>query len=271
MHLPIQNLSISTTQQKTQPSPINLKAVPLAPHDVFSKETFKFYAPREKAFPVSQLQPLFGGLPARRKEVIHSAIEDDLQDVFYPTPPGVVERMVRIADIKPGSEVLEPSAGTGSIADVLHKKGAKVHAIERMPLLAEVLRKEKPYSDHVKQEDFLKHNQTYERIVMNPPYGWQLEIKHTLHAYDLLKPGGKLVALLPTVLFQDHPPDDAKGRKEWETYYSEPGRYRTLQFREWLDCQGSKAETFDVKGNPFSDSDCERQTNVDTRILTIRK
>jgi hypothetical protein len=31
---------------------------------------------------------------------------------LFPTPPGLADRMVALADIRPGQQVLEPSAGT---------------------------------------------------------------------------------------------------------------------------------------------------------------
>jgi tRNA G10 N-methylase Trm11 len=34
---------------------------------------------------------------------------------LFPTPPELADRMVELADIRPGQQVLEPSAGTGRI------------------------------------------------------------------------------------------------------------------------------------------------------------
>jgi 16S rRNA G1207 methylase RsmC len=36
---------------------------------------------------------------------------------------------------------------------------------------------------------------TYDRILMNPPFANGADIKHILHAIELLKPGGRLVAI----------------------------------------------------------------------------
>ena len=46
--------------------------------------------------------------------------------------------------------------------------------------------------------DFLECNGdlgTFDRVVMNPPFENAVDIKHIMHAYGMLKPGGRLVAL----------------------------------------------------------------------------
>ena len=37
----------------------------------------------------------------------------------------------------------------------------------------------------------------YDRVIMNPPFSQGRWYKHVLHAYDILKPGGRLVAIIP--------------------------------------------------------------------------
>ena len=41
---------------------------------------------------------------------------------FFPTPKSVAQDMVRMADIQPGIEVLEPSAGNGNIAEAIRSR-----------------------------------------------------------------------------------------------------------------------------------------------------
>ncbi len=111
------------------------------------------------------------------------------------------------ADIEPGQDVLEPSAGTGNIlAACFHLNGAgftgtpaggKTVAVEINAALADHLRQEYPLAD-VRCADFLACNGelgTFDRIVMNPPFANGADIRHIEHARGKLKPGGRLVAI----------------------------------------------------------------------------
>ncbi|AGG58098.1 hypothetical protein VPAG_00062 [Vibrio phage douglas 12A4] len=113
---------------------------------------------------------------------------------FFPTPEREVNDVVEIADIKPGMKVLEPSAGMGHIADKLRDAGADVDVVE----MASTLRGHLELKDHkLVGDDFLEYNPgpIYDRIVMNPPFSNDQDIKHINHAYTMLKPGGKIVAV----------------------------------------------------------------------------
>ena len=62
----------------------------------------------------------------RRQESPIARMERDLVGTqipgYFPTPRDIVERMVTLADIRPGNTILEPSAGKGSIADVISEQ-----------------------------------------------------------------------------------------------------------------------------------------------------
>ncbi|MCV5997964.1 hypothetical protein, partial [Enterococcus faecalis] len=73
------------------------------------------------------------------------------------------------ADIKPGHEVLEPSAGKGNIADqiMVSAPDASLDVVEYNTSLASLL-EVKGYN--VVGNDFLEYSgKQYDRIVMNPP------------------------------------------------------------------------------------------------------
>ena len=89
--------------------------------------------------------------------------------------------------------VLEPSAGKGDIAEGLKDAGADVTTIEINYTLQNIL-KEKGFE--VSENDFLEHEKTYDRIVMNPPFENKQDIEHVKHAYKLLNPGGRVVAIV---------------------------------------------------------------------------
>ncbi|MCH7511769.1 MAG: hypothetical protein IIB19_05335, partial [Chloroflexi bacterium] len=78
---------------------------------------------------------------------------------YWPTPTAVVERMVAAAKIEPGDLVLEPSAGSGSIAQVIRDKhpGATLELLELNYSLAELL---KLKGFKVSGSDFMEYRKT---------------------------------------------------------------------------------------------------------------
>jgi len=59
---------------------------------------------------------------------------------LFPTPPELADRMVALADIRPGQRVLEPSAGTGRIIDAIRRTahGYAITAVELNCNMAQV-------------------------------------------------------------------------------------------------------------------------------------
>lgn len=117
---------------------------------------------------------------------------------LFPTPPELAARMVEEAKIGPGSVVLEPSAGTGNIIRAILDRFPEcvINAVEINPQLALAL-VASGMTDEVDNVDFLGHTPIVrpDRIVMNPPFSRGTDIKHIRHAWEILKPGGRLVAL----------------------------------------------------------------------------
>ena len=115
---------------------------------------------------------------------------------FYPTPPEVVAQMLRLADIQSGHYVLEPSAGTGNLADAARDAGATVSCWEINWTLAEILELK---GHNVDGQDFMEHtclNLYADRVLMNPPFEKGQDIAHVRKAFDTLKPGGRLIAVM---------------------------------------------------------------------------
>ena len=123
----------------------------------------------------------------------------------FPSPPAVVERLIQIADIEQGMLALEPEAGEGAIAVPMAKLGAIVHCFEINKahcdrLAANLFRVSPEYS--VTHADFMTvtkpnfRGDLYDRIVMNPPFAKQDDIKHVMHALNFLAPGGRLVSVM---------------------------------------------------------------------------
>ena len=115
---------------------------------------------------------------------------------YFPTPRALAERLVEAADIQPGHRVLEPSAGSGSIAEVIRERhaDAKLDVIEFNNSLHELLKAE---SFNVIGYDFLAFEEryVYDRVIMNPPFEGGRDVEHIQHALGVLKQGGRLVAV----------------------------------------------------------------------------
>jgi predicted RNA methylase len=125
---------------------------------------------------------------------------------FFPSPPAIVARLLELADIERGMRVLEPSAGKGAIAYACAEKGAMVDCYELMEANFVALAGDARLGP-VRHMDFLAQaaEPAYDRVVMNPPFLRQADIKHVLHALNFLKPTGRLVSVMTaSVTFRDN-------------------------------------------------------------------
>lgn len=116
---------------------------------------------------------------------------------LFPTPAALAERVIDLAEINEGDRVLEPSAGTGSLASaVVLKTRGSLLCIEINPRLVEGLQRAGYPTDCA---DFLRwntdHRLRFDRIVMNPPFADGIDITHIEHARRMLSPGGRLVSI----------------------------------------------------------------------------
>lgn len=163
---------------------------------------------------------------------------------YFPTPVAVVQRVIELADLRPGLEVLEPSAGSGAIASAAATAGAVVDCIERDPGYAAVLTEEHA-ARTLTVADFLTvpPRPIYDRIVMNPPFTKGADMLHVEHALRFLKPDGLLVSVM-----------------SWAVTFH--GR-KTAKFRALVEARGGTVEA--VAEGAFKESG----TDVDTVIVTI--
>jgi len=167
---------------------------------------------------------------------------------FFPTPATVGKRMVESAEIEEGMKVLEPSAGKGDLADVIKQEtGIAPDTVETSSSLGDILAL-KGYQPVAR--DFMEFEGKYDRIVMNPPYEKGQDIEHVRHAYDLLEPGGRVVALMSEGSFTR---SDKKA----------------TQFREWLEEVDGTSERLPAKS--FTGKESFRQTGVSVRMVVIEK
>lgn len=143
-------------------------------------------------------------------EIICSGcVPDQKSHQFYPTPEGLAIEAVRLASIgaEAGMHWLEPSAGIGGIADHMPSQDAYVQCYEVSELHCSVLeakgyRRTAGANRSVSCLDFLDLSSQYRgggyhRVVMNPPFSegrWQA---HLHAAANVVRQGGRLVAILP--------------------------------------------------------------------------
>jgi len=147
-------------------------------------------------------------------------------DGFVPTPRSFVEKLLKIADIQEGETILEPSAGIGSMAEVIKEMypDNDLSVIEINYSLREILKlKGLP----VVSSDFLEYRTKHDVIIMNPPFENMADIKHITHAFSLLNEGGRLVAIASATAYD--PNSIYKAKKEFaqlvDTYGYLEGNY----------------------------------------------
>lgn len=168
---------------------------------------------------------------------------------FFPTPKPLAKRMAEIAGVKPGMKVLEPSAGNGNLADAAKEAGADVDVLEISPQLQNVLQLK---GHNLVGHDFESHaaGETYDAVIMNPPFSDRKDALHIQQAYSMLKPGGTLVAIAGEGVFFG---SDKKA----------------VEFREWLESQGAETEKLDA--GTFNDRTLLATTGANARLITIHK
>lgn len=128
--------------------------------------------------------------------VTSGCIPDQRSHQFYPTPERVAAEAAARAEIGPDDTVLEPSAGVGHIARFLPQ--GRTTCVEIAELHCKALESQ---GYNVLRQDFLEWAETapmFDRVVMNPPYSQGRAALHVQAAAQLVRPGGRLVAVLPT-------------------------------------------------------------------------
>lgn len=141
-----------------------------------------------------------------------TAIAKDLQ--YYPTPEPVINRLIDLANLPNlmdrcggrrgnAKRVLEPSCGDGRIMDVVKSRGHDVLGYEYNAWRCAAA-KAKGHS--VICANFLEiaPREEFDLVIMNPPFYGKHYAKHVEHAMKFLKPGGRLVAVLPSTARYDH-------------------------------------------------------------------
>jgi phospholipid N-methyltransferase len=175
-------------------------------------------------------------------------------DGFFPTPEDLAAETAAKAQLEPGQRVGEFSAGLGHLAQAILNNCPDVdlHLVEINPSLCEALRlkgfENVTCADFTKlaaETDFGKI-ELFDRIVLNPPFENLQDIAHVVWAWNFLKPGGRLVAIMAA-------------NKEGD-------RANIQEFREWMSEYGSSTDN-----EPGAFLSAFRPTGVNTITVILDK
>ncbi len=168
-------------------------------------------------------------------------------DDYFSTSMGWLQnKMIEAADIQRGDIILEPSAGTGHLAQAIQAEYPEneLRVIEIVPDFRAIL---EMLGFNLVGHDFLEYGEQVDVVIANPPFGKMQDIDHVYHAWKCLKPGGRLVSIMsPSPFFNT--------QNKAET------------FRKWFKENGGHKE--DLK-QAFKES--ERSTGVNVVMITMQK
>lgn len=181
------------------------------------------------------------------------------RDAFFPTPVKVVDKMIETANLKPDSIMLESSAGTGRILDEAKKVINSVDNFVVIEMNSERQRilRDKGYKvdfngtfeDSLKDSEILKKIKNCDKVVINPPFKNDSDVKHLLISYMFCADNADVVSIL----------------QENSLYYD---RQIHRVFKEFLSLIGKDAyEVVSLPAGSFKDE----LTTVDTVIFHIKK
>ena len=118
------------------------------------------------------------------------------------SPIAVVERLIELAEINNGDNILEPSSGDGAILRVLRKRfplnSITAVEIDEIHTGLSSMATRMFYGDFLDLRSVSQDTGMFDRICMNPPFAKNAAPAHVLHALCFLKPHGRLVSVMPS-------------------------------------------------------------------------
>jgi predicted RNA methylase len=146
---------------------------------------------------------------SKLREALDAGVKTVTVPNLFPTPFEVAQQMAELAEIEITHRVLEPSAGTGVLMSAIRDRlPAEMVAVEINVAAADILKAQAaaggygPYSKvDVRCADFLECTAEslggpFDRVLMNPPFDHGTDVAHVLHAMDVCKEGGRIVAIV---------------------------------------------------------------------------
>lgn len=121
---------------------------------------------------------------------------------YYPTPKELAEKLVELADIQADDFVLEPSAWQWAILEEFPKYSycfANELNGDNYEILIERFWQTKL---HITCSDFMDMwtDIKFNKIIANPPFSKNQDVKHILHMYDLLEEWWRLVSIASNMI-----------------------------------------------------------------------
>ena len=167
---------------------------------------------------------------------------------YFPTSMGWLQsKMIEAADIQEEDIILEPSAGTGHLAQAIRAAypDNELRVIEIVPDFQQILQM---LGFNLVGHDFLQYAEQVDVVLQNPPFGKFEDIDHVYHAWLYLKPGGRLVSIMSAGVFFNQ-------------------QKKATEFRRWFSANGGHMEK--LREGAFKES--ERSTGVATVMIVMRK
>ncbi len=164
---------------------------------------------------------------------------------FFPTPDELVKICHDLLEYEVGNLVLEPSAGTGNlIKDFPYK--SNIVTVEANKFFCNILKRKYPeiINKNCLFEEFKTEN-SFDRIIMNPPFSKRLDAKHILKAFDMLTNDGILVAIHSTGILSG----SDKNSKAFQKLYEKNGVFQKV-YKGMFDSSG-KGTKIDVVLSKF--------------------
>lgn len=186
--------------------------------------------------------------PSELLEQIASSEKRNLKKEFqfFATPDDLADYLVKLAEISETDDILEPSAGQGSIVKAVNRimPNKKVQCYELMDINRTILSKI-PTVDLI-GEDFLTNTLKFDRIIANPPFTKNQDIQHIYKMYDSLNEFGRLVSI---------------ASKHW----MQSTNKTETSFRKWL--EDVNYELYPIEKGAFKESG----TMIEVCIIVINK
>ncbi len=158
-----------------------------------------------------------------REIAVSGYVPEEKSHQFYPTEKPLAEVAFQMAEEGSTEDMawVEPSAGTGGLADLMPKE--RTICIETSRIHCSVLRAKGFYK--VIEGDFLKISEcmagTADRVLMNPPFSGNRAQLHLEAAASLIRGSGVLVSILPASMKGKQVLKDSEWELEWSEVFQD--------------------------------------------------
>lgn len=124
-------------------------------------------------------------------------------DAFFPTPIPIVDKMIDLADVHDGDRVLDSSAGTGRIIHRVLERN-KVYSVALEPnskrfgeLRSDIdVKQMTTFEGALSFERFKRISRNCNKVIINPPFKNDMDIKHLLLSYLFCADNADVVCII---------------------------------------------------------------------------